>query len=179
MFAISVGNMIKSRASLVAFLLASTLHAAGPKAPEAPAVFEQLKALAGSWRGSGGKEENAGGIDYRVTANGSVVMETMFPGTPQETVSMYFLDRGRLRLTQYSPIGNQPEMIYDRKHSTPGEFVFQFDGGRGFSMRDDPHLHDGSLKISDAHRLEANWNLWSQGRPAGVHHFVLTRTGKP
>jgi hypothetical protein len=169
---------MKYPALLLSLLLAGTAHAAAPKPPEAPeppAVFEKLKALAGEWRGSVGTEGKPGGIDYRVTAGGSVVMETLLPGTPQEMISMYFLDRGQLRLTHYCAVGNQPEMMYDRKHSTPGEFVFKFDGGRGFSMRDDAHVHDGTIKISEPHHLEATWNVWNQGKPVDAHHFVLTR----
>ena len=167
--------IMKSAPVLLALLIVGTARAASPKAPEAPeppAVFEKLKALAGSWRG------NTGGLDYRVTAGGTVVMETMFPGTAQETVSMYFVDRGRLILTQYSAIGNQPEMVYDRKHSTSGEFFFKFDGGRGFTMRDDLHMHDGTIKLTEPNHLEATWNVWNQGKPASVQHFVLTRAAR-
>jgi hypothetical protein len=166
---------------LLTFLVASLALGASPKPPEAPdstAVFEKLKELAGTWHGYVGKEGNAATIDYRLTAGGSVLMETMFPGTPKETVSMYYLNRGNLTLTQYSVEGIQPEMIYDRKHSTPAEIVFKFDGGRGFSMRDDVHIHDGSIKILDAHRFEATWNEWHLGKPATSYHFVLTKAAK-
>jgi hypothetical protein len=173
---------MKYAVSLLALLIAGATHAALPKAseaPESPVVFEKLKELAGSWRGSVGKEGNPAGIDYRVTAGGSVLMETIFPGTPQEMVSMYYLNRGVLTLTQYGVTGIQPEMIYDRKHSTSTDWVFKFDGGRGFSMRDDLHIHDGMIKIADAHHFEATWNTWNQGKPVNAHHFVLTRAAKP
>lgn len=165
---------------LLALLIAGTAHAApkAPEAPDSPAVFEKLKELAGAWRGYVGKEGNPAGIDYRVTAGGSVILETIFPGTPKEMVSMYYLNRGELTLTQYCVAGNQPEMLYDRKRSTPGEIVFKFDGGRGFSMRDDVHIHDGSIKMIDGNRLEATWNEWRQGKPAIAYRFVLTRATK-
>ena len=166
---------------LLAFALAASVHAAAPKAPAAPdsaAVFEKLKSLAGEWRGYVGKPGNPGGIDYRVTAGGTVVMETLFPGTDHEMVSMYFLNRGNLTLTHYCAAGNQPEMVYDRKHSTADELVFKFDGGRGFSMRDDLHIHEGTIKLHDSRHIEAAWTTWNQGKPGGTNQFVLTRVAK-
>ena len=173
--------MMKHTSLLLALFIAASAHAAPPKesAPLEPqTVFEKLKELAGAWRGYLGKEGNSAGIDFHVTAGGSVVMETIFPGTPKETVSMYFLNRGELTLVQYGVVGNQPEMLYDRKHSTPAVFVFKFDGGRGFSMRDDVHIHDGTIKIADAQHLESTWSEWKQGKPAAEYRFVLTRATK-
>lgn len=175
-------NFHRSMKSFLSALFAITVaahaaHAAPkpPEAPEPPAVFEKLKALAGEWHGYVGEPGHPGRIDYRVTAGGSAVIETLFPGTPQEMISMYFLDRGQLILNHYCAAGNQPEMTYDRKHSTPGEFFFKFSGGRGFSMRDDMHMHEGTLKLPDAQHLDASWTAWNQGKPSGTHHFVLTR----
>jgi hypothetical protein len=172
---------MKNTSLLLTFLIAASAQAASPKAPQGPdpkLAFETLKELAGAWRGYVGKEGNSAGIDYRVTAGGSVLMETIFPGTAKETVSMYYLNRGELTLTQYGVAGYQPEMLYDRKHSTPGVFVFKFDGGRGFSMRDDVHIHDGTIRIADTQHLESTWNEWKQGKPATEYHFVLTRAAK-
>lgn len=167
--------------SLIALALSASVHAAPPKPPVGPdsaAAFEMLKSLAGEWRGNVGKPGNPGGIDYRVTAGGSVVMETLFPGTDHEMISMYFLNRGELMLTHYCAAGNQPEMLYDRKHSGSDELAFKFDGGRGFSMRDDLHIHNGAIKLHDARHIEAEWTSWNQGKPGATHHFVLTRVAK-
>jgi hypothetical protein len=172
---------MKYSSILLTLLIAASASAASPKALQAPEpqlVFQMLKELAGTWRGYMGKEANSAIVDYRVTAGGSVLMETMFPGTPKEMVSMYYLNRGELTLVQYGVAGNQPEMLYDRKHSTPGVFVFKFDGGRGFSMRDDVHIHDGLIRIADMQHLDVTWNEWRQGKPAADYRFVLTRAAK-
>ena len=48
---------------------------------------------------------------FRVTAGGSAVEETVFPGTEQEMVTLYFVRDGRLQLTHYCMAGNQPHML--------------------------------------------------------------------
>jgi hypothetical protein len=178
---LAINFFIMKHTSLLLTLLFATVAYAAPKAPQGPepqVVFEKLKELGGTWRGHVGQEGSPAGIDYHVTAGGSVLLETIFPGTPKEMVSMYYMNRGELTLTQYCVAGNQPEMLYDRKHSTPDVFVFKFDGGRGFSMRDDVHIHDGTIKIADAQHFEATWNEWRQGKPAMEYRFVLTRAAK-
>ena len=62
---------------------------------EAKAAFARLKTLAGSWETRGEGHGHSGKIDYKVTGNGSVVMETFFPGTDHEMISMYHLDTAR------------------------------------------------------------------------------------
>jgi len=49
-------------------------------------------------------------LTYKVVSNGSAVRETLFPGTPEEMVTMYHMDNGRLTATHYCAMGNQPRM---------------------------------------------------------------------
>jgi hypothetical protein len=81
----------------VVFLAAtSPVHAGGI---DAQAAFDELRSLAGTWRGTpeGEGEEaeaEAKKVDeviheFRVSAAGTVVMETMGPGTEHEMINMY------------------------------------------------------------------------------------------
>ncbi|HMB55019.1 MAG TPA: hypothetical protein VKU40_17005, partial [Thermoanaerobaculia bacterium] len=72
---------------------------------DAEAAFEMMKGLAGDWQGTAAGEAGAE-VDYRVTGNGSVVMQTQFPGTEHEMISMYHLVDGELVLTHYCSSGN-------------------------------------------------------------------------
>ena len=47
---------------------------------------------------------------YAVTAAGSAVVETVFPGTEHEMVTVYHADGSDLVLTHYCMEGNQPRM---------------------------------------------------------------------
>lgn len=165
----------------LALAVLTTAANAKPKPSEAPdgrVAFEKLKILAGTWRGYVGKPDHPGVIDYRIVSGGTVVMETLFPGTPHEMISMYYLDGGNLLLTHFCSAGNQPQMTYDRKRSTAREFVFKFDGGRGFVAREDLHIHNGWIRFVDSDRLEAGWTAWEHGKESGTHHFVLTRQAR-
>src|SRR5690242_6096011 len=95
---------------LVGAWLAVSAHAGDEAGVQAKAAFGRLKSLAGEWkceaREGGHVPGKAATILYRVTANGSTVMETLFPGTDHEMVSMYHLDGDDLKMTHYCAIGN-------------------------------------------------------------------------
>ena len=100
--------------AFTALLLATFANAEECKAPPAEhsKEFEQLKQLDGKWEGSvgmGGKAEKIEAT-YHVTAGGSAVVETLFPGTPHEMVSVYTDNGGKLSMTHYCMMGNQPKM---------------------------------------------------------------------
>jgi hypothetical protein len=40
-------------------------------------------------------------VEYRVTGAGSAVVETLFPGTPHEMVTVYHARKGVLCMTHY------------------------------------------------------------------------------
>ena len=77
------------------------------------AELEQMAALAGTWTGTAkhadGKEELVT-VQYRVTSGGAAVEETLFPDTPHEMVSMYHDQGGKLAMTHYCMLGNQPQL---------------------------------------------------------------------
>jgi len=59
--------------------------------PDTQAAWDSLKKLAGDWEGdASGDKAN---VVYRVTSNANTVMETLFPGTPHEMISMYHLEQ--------------------------------------------------------------------------------------
>jgi hypothetical protein len=140
------------------------------------AAFDRLKSLEGTWVGEAGHGQpgQAATVTYRVASNGSVVQETLFPGTPHEMISMYHLADGGLAMTHYCAMANQPRMKLDAKTSTADRLVFGFDGGSGFDPAKDSHVHSGVLEWKgDA--LHADWAVWSGGREAAHNVFALRR----
>jgi hypothetical protein len=83
------------------------------KVSESKAALERIKNLAGDWSGHGseGPELTNVTANYKVTSGGTAVQETLFPGTTHEMVSVYFLDKGKLKLTHYGSSGNQPTLV--------------------------------------------------------------------
>src|SRR4051812_11535892 len=118
--------------ALVATATNFSLAKAGEKLT-AKAALDKLKTLAGDWKNTSKDEhgggDHAGGISYRVTGNGSTVMETDFAGQSHEMITMYHLDGDELILTHYCALGNQPRLKLDRAKSTADNLIFSFDGG--------------------------------------------------
>jgi len=174
--------MTRSRSFLLPAAVLSLATAAQAQAPavDGKAAFERLKTLAGTWQGQAGHgpASQAATVTYRVASGGSVVEETLFPGTPHEMISMYHLVNGELVLTHYCAMANQPRMRLDRKSSTPDRLVFAFDGGTSFDPAKDTHIHSGVVEWR-GESLHNVWTVFSGGKEAGQNRFVLGRTSEP
>ncbi|MBI3634720.1 MAG: hypothetical protein HY216_00710 [Candidatus Rokubacteria bacterium] len=139
-------------------------------------ALDPLKQLAGDWVGKGGAgdEQMDAAVTYRVTANGSAVMETLFPGTPHEMITMYTLEKGAVVLTHYCSMGNQPHMR--AKAGTPAnELMFEFVPGAGINPAKDSHMHSASYKFIDADHIHSEWSDWEKGKLAQVMKFDMER----
>lgn len=118
----TAGAQAATTVMMIALLgLSASAHAAPPPA------FEKLKLLAGTWNATmlepDGEKTT---VEYRVTANGTVVMETMFPGTSHEMINMYTVDGDALVATHYCSAGNQPTLRLNAAKSNADELVFDF-----------------------------------------------------
>ena len=168
---------MKSSSVLLALLATAVTAAAAPVAPpDDKAAFAELKSLAGTWRGhSDCQGVKTATVVYRVISGGSTVMETLNPGTKMEMVSMYHLNReGELVMTHYCSAGNQPQMEYDRKHSSPGTLVLKFDGG-DVNPKRDMHVHNGTIRILGKNKIESEWSAWKDGKVMMASHMSLKR----
>ena len=126
--------------------------------PERPAAvaapFERLRNLAGEWvAAEDGEMFRKGDVvaRYAVTASGSAVVETVFPGSPHEMLTVYHADGPDLVLTHYCMEGNQPRMRFDAAESAPNLYTFRFSGGTNIG-KSTKHVHAGT--IHDPRRLE-------------------------
>ncbi len=113
--------------------------------------------------------------EIQVSAAGTVVMETMNPGTEHEMINMYHLDNDDLVLTHYCAGGNQPTMRLDRDASTAERLVFDFTGGTNLDPATDHFIHDMELGIHADGKVESTWNSWGDGAKAATMVFHLTR----
>jgi hypothetical protein len=139
------------------------------KLPAAPtnAGLEKMKALAGTWMAADkdGKATDQIASIIKVTAGGSVVHETLFPGQPQEMVSVYTVDGQDLIMTHYCVLGNQPRMKAD-PNSSANQIVFQFAGGGNLDPKKDRHMHEATLTFVDDDHIEVKGTGWVDGAPA-------------
>lgn len=147
-------------------------------------AFKRLKTLAGEWTakvdGGPRKDEHDEAsahskMIYRVTAAGSVVMETFFPGSPHEMISMYHLDGDKLIMTHYCAAQNQPHLKLDTDASTPDELVFVFDGGTNLDPEKDVHIHSGRIRFLDDGSVEGIWEACQGEKSFGTTTFTIVR----
>ena len=73
---------------------------------------------------------------YAVTAGGTAVMETVFPGTQHEMVTVYHADGPDIVLQHFCMEGNQPRMR--AKAPAAARVEFAFDGGLEHRPREEP-----------------------------------------
>ena len=177
-------NLICGAIVLVCLLAAQP----GSAGVDAAAAFEQLKELEGTWTGTPeGKgeeaEAEAAAIDevthvFEISAGGTVVMETMAPGTDHEMINMYHLDGDDLLVTHYCAGGNQPRMRLDRESSSAGSLVFDFDGGTNLDPSTDHYIHSANLKVGENGVLDSTWYAYAGEEQVAEMVFHLKRSSK-
>lgn len=122
--------------------------------------FEAIKALAGKWQGES-KDEQKPQVEFKVTSGGSMVMETMFPGTDHEMINCYHLDGENVILTHYCAQGVQPRM---KLASSDGKTMkFDFLDCTNLPSKDTPHMHDMTMTI-DGGKISESWGYFKDGK---------------
>jgi len=136
--------------------------------------LERMKKMAGTWvmADKDGKATNQIVSIIKVTAGGSAVHETLFPGQPQEMVSVYHLDGADLVMTHFCMLGNQPRMKADPK-SPANQLCFKFAGGSNLDPAKDKHMHEGTLTFLDDDHVEFSGTCWEGGKPAKGHECKM------
>ena len=134
------------------------------------AGLERMKKLAGTWveADKDGKPTDKVVSVIKVTAAGSTVTETLFPGQPHEMMSVYHRDGADLVMTHYCALGNQPRMKADPK-SPPNQIRFLFAGGTNLDPAKDMHMHEGTLTFIDEDHIETSGVAWVGGKPSETH----------
>lgn len=147
---------------------------------DAKVAFARMKTLAGSWKPSGPNDHGHGDeghakVIYQVTAAGSSLMQTQFPGEKHEMVTMYHLDGKDLLAVHYCAAGNQPRLKLDRKASKPDDLVFVFDGGTNLDVAKDTHIHVLRVKFLADGKVEEEWDGYTDGKKADCVKIPMSR----
>ena len=153
---------------------------AAPSAPSdlatARSQFARFAALDGEWRATGGNHAQGATHSYRTIANGSVVVETAFPGLPHEMVTVIHVDGSDLVLTHYCAAGNQPHMVAAPSDDKTVDFRFVKAGNLVDPNAD--HMRDATFTFIDADHLRTRWSFWSGGEKTSEMVVVLERLSK-
>ncbi|HET6576190.1 MAG TPA: hypothetical protein VFG68_21485 [Fimbriiglobus sp.] len=163
-------RMLASGLMLIVLVTGGRAADAAAKAAPAQAGLERIKKMAGTWveAGADGKPTDKVVSIVKVTAGGSAVHETIFPGGPMEMVSVYHLDGPDLVMTHYCMLGNQPRMKADLA-SPPNQIKWTFAGGTNLDPAKDTHMHGATVTFIDADHIEIAGEAWEGGKPSPSH----------
>jgi hypothetical protein len=137
--------------------------------------FERMKVLVGAWEGTSkmAKEGEKVRVEYRLSSGGSAVVETLFPGTPHEMVSIYYDNKGKLTMTHYCALRNQPRMNLEKAEAR--NLYFMFAGGSNINPKKDAHMHSLKIFFADKDHIIQKWTLFTDGKETETSVFELTR----
>jgi hypothetical protein len=137
--------------------------------------FERMKQLVGAWEGTAdmGKEGEKVRVEYRLTAGNSALVETLFPGTPEEMVTVYHDRKGKLAMTHYCMLHNQPRMTLKKADARTLDLVFAKDND--INPAKETHMHALGITFEDNDHMAQKWTTFEQGKAKGVVTLKLTR----
>ncbi len=184
------------RKPAVAILLLSAMFPVGCQAPPrtAPTAEERvanetqldrLKTLTGEWYLVGGNrlgqeiEPDLGNpfITFELSPSGHYVIEKMLVDRPNEMMTIYYMDRGRLRMDHYCSLGNQPPMLPLPRDAHDIQFDLTVVGNL-----DDPntlHISSHSFDFNGPDEITSNWGATKDGEAVSGSVYKVRRMTNP
>lgn len=162
--------------ALSLLVVSAQLFAGEPQAaPKTSSEFERMKSLVGTWKGKAdmGQGMMEFTVEYRLISGGSAIEERIFAGTPKEMLTIYHDRKGKLALTHYCMLGNQPGMAL--KSADPKSLQFDFDPKCGVDDKSEMHMHALTITFDDADTITQDWKLFQDGKMKESHPFTLKR----
>jgi hypothetical protein len=123
-------------------------------------AFAVLKQLAGEWTGTYDNEPVT--LRYEVTAAGSTLVETSYPGGEEEELTLIWMDGDTLVAQHFCTFGNQPRYRF-KEANQPGMVSLSFDGGTSLDVSKDSHAHAIEFRLVSEDRFEARYRFWEDG----------------
>jgi hypothetical protein len=139
--------------------------------------FEKMKGLVGVWEGTTemGKEMGPVKATYELTSAGNAILERLFVGLPHEMVTVYYDSKGKLTMTHYCSLGNQPHM----ELMNPGENNMLFvlsEKDHGLSSLDETHMHALKISFNTNGSITHTWSLYEKGEKKSDVVIKLARS---
>jgi hypothetical protein len=134
-------------------------------------LFNTVSALEGTWQ----RTDPSGAIsltEFAVSSGGTVVQETMFPGTEHEMRNMYSLDGNALVMTHYCAGGNQPTMRAERM--VANTLPFRLESVRDLNAADESYMGEMTLVFQADGSVEQRWYGMRGGERDPGHEMTFT-----
>ena len=131
--------------------------------------------LAGVWKGTADMGHGAQEIkaEYRVIGAGSAVEERLFPDSPMEMVTVYHDRQGKLALTHYCSLGNQPSMRL--KSADTKAIQLELDPTGGIDAKQAKHMNALRVTFDSPDTITQHWTMFDGGKPQADTPFTLKR----
>lgn len=139
-------------------------------------AFERMKQLVGSWestmdKGQGPVKMKA---SYKLTAGGSAIVETIFEGTPNEMVTVYYDDpKRKLNVTHYCMLQNQPKMTLQSMKAN--ELTFDLSKAADINVAKDDHMHSLTITFDGKDKMVQHWTRFEGGKKKRVVEIAYNR----
>lgn len=131
--------------------------------PATAARFDAMKKLAGRWENTETEPGQPPAVcEFKVVAGGSVLVETMLPGTPYEMVNTYSMDGNDIVATHYCAMGNQPRMKLDGGSDT--DFPFVNTGVTNLHKAGGDSMLDVRIEMKGPDAYTATWRGRADGK---------------
>ena len=138
--------------------------------------FERMKQLVGSWEGTMdmGKGPMKVTTSYKVTSNGSAIVETVFEGGPKEMVTVYHDDsKHQMNLTHYCMLGNQPKMNLTSMEGNT--LTFDLSQDADLDATHDTHMHTAAISFKGKDQITQQWTKFEAGKKNEVVKVAYSR----
>ena len=125
------------------------------------AAFEHMKSLVGEWSAESpmmGKMKT----EFRLIAGGSVIEERFGEDTPMEMLSVYHDVNGKLMMTHFCALRNQPRMALTK--STADSLTFDFAPTPGLNAAKEKHMHGATYTFIDKNHYKLEGVSWDNGK---------------
>lgn len=124
-------------------------------------AFERMKTLEGTWSA---KSPEMGDMttEFRLIAGDSVIEERFAEDTPMEMLSIYHDVDGKLTMTHYCMLRNQPRMRLVK--STSDSLTFALAPTPGLDPAKDKHMHGATYTFIDADHYQLDGVSWDNGK---------------
>ena len=138
--------------------------------------FEKMKDLVGVWQGTTdmGKGTQTIKASYELTSAGNAILERLFVGLPHEMVTVYYDYNGKLTMTHYCSLGNQPHM----ELMNPGENNMLFvlsEKNPNLASAKETHMHSLNISFDNKDSITHTWSLYEKGEKKSDSVIKLTR----
>ncbi len=134
--------------------------------------FARLTQLIGRWEGKA-PDGKAAIVTYRLTSGGSALLNTMFPGTPEEMLTVFHPDGNKVMGTHYCSMKNQPRFVAEPS-TDPKVMTFKFKDITNLASADTGHIEGLVITFTDPDHHTEQWISRANGKVAKTT-FELAR----